>query len=59
MEIKLTSVVDAESLSEFCRKNAAHLRAWEPLIDEGYHCIEARARRLEMLETEQSLGISA
>ena len=59
MEIKLTSVADAESLSEFYRKNAAHLRAWEPLREEGYHSVEAWAQRLVRRETEQSIGTSA
>jgi ribosomal-protein-alanine N-acetyltransferase len=59
MEIRLTSVADAALLSEFYRKNADHLREWEPLREANYHSPESWRDRLVKWEKERSEGIAA
>ncbi len=56
MPFKLASISDAEFLSDFYVKNAAHLCLWEPLRENGYHSIDSWMARLKMREVEQSAG---
>lgn len=59
MDIKQTSVKDAQALSEFYRQNSDHLRIWEPRREEGFHSIEAWVKRLIVREQEQAEGRAA
>ncbi len=59
MEIRLQAEGDAEALSAFYQRNDEHLRAWEPLREEGFHAVDAWRERLRAREVEQEEGRSA
>lgn len=59
MEVKLVSVSDAAQLSKFYEENEAHLRAWEPSREAGYHSLMAWERRLDEWSSDKQSGNAA
>lgn len=58
MEVRIVSVSDADKLSKFYQENEEHLRAWEPIREEGYHSVDAWVQRLEKWSIARENGNS-
>ena len=59
MNLKLSSIDDAKSISEFYLENGDHLRPWEPEREIGYHSCESWKVRLAERVEEQEKGKAA
>jgi len=59
MDFRLSTVADAEQLSQYYLMNTEHLIHWEPLRESGYHDASNWAERLVQRDLEQQEGRSA
>lgn len=58
MEIKNVSDVDADVISQYFTRNAAHFKCWEPARAHDFHCQTAWKERVSQLMVAQSQGQS-
>lgn len=59
MEIVLTQVIHAESLSDYYLRNADRFTPWHPVVREGHHHVDAWKQRLHEREQDYQEGRAA